>query len=244
MDKWIIAANQNLIKFVRNEMDNYRLYNVVRHMLQFLEQLTNWYVRLNRNRMKGEEGVEDQFTSLNTLFDVLLNTTIMMSCITPFLTEYIYQNLKNGIPQDSPYYADSIHFLQIPDYQEKLLNEKIEKMVERMQSAIEIGRKIRDTKNLSVKTPLSKVIIVQSDKQAIEDLKTISSYIKDELNCLDFEINENEEEYVIYNTQPDHKEIGGALKKLYSKELKEKLTQLTREEVVQYLKNGKVTVHG
>ena len=59
MDKWIIAANQNLIKFVRNEMDNYRLYNVVRHMLQFLEQLTNWYVRLNRSRMKGEEGPED-----------------------------------------------------------------------------------------------------------------------------------------------------------------------------------------
>lgn len=90
MDRWIIAANQNLIKFVRNEMDNYRLYNVVRHMLQFLEQLTNWYVRLNRSRMKGEESIEDQFTSLNTLFDVLLNTTIMMSCITPFLTEYIY----------------------------------------------------------------------------------------------------------------------------------------------------------
>lgn len=90
MDRWIIAANQNLIKFVRNEMDNYRLYNVVRHMLQFLEQLTNWYVRLNRSRMKGEESVQDQFTSLNTLFDVLLNTTIMMSCITPFLTEYIY----------------------------------------------------------------------------------------------------------------------------------------------------------
>ena len=101
MDKWIIAANQNLIKFVRNEMDNYRLYNVVRHMLQFLDELTNWYVRLNRSRMKGEEGVQDQFTSLNTLFDVLLNTTIMMSCITPFLAEYIYQNLRNGISSDN-----------------------------------------------------------------------------------------------------------------------------------------------
>ena len=80
-------------------------------MLQFLEQLTNWYVRLNRNRMKGDEGIEEQFTSLNTLFDVLLNTTIMMSCITPFITEYIYQNLKNGISKDSPYHAESIHFL-------------------------------------------------------------------------------------------------------------------------------------
>jgi len=90
MDKWIIAANQHLIQYVRNEMDNYRLYNVVKHMLQFLEQLTNWYVRLNRSRMKGEEGPKEQLTSLNTLFDVLLNTTIMISCITPFLSEYIY----------------------------------------------------------------------------------------------------------------------------------------------------------
>jgi isoleucyl-tRNA synthetase len=161
MDKWIIAANQHLIKFVRNEMDNYRLYNVVRHMLSFLEQLTNWYVRLNRNRMKGEEGQSDQFTSLNTLFDVLLNTTIMMSCITPFLTEYIYLNLRNGISKDDKhYYADSIHFLSIPEYKESLLNENIEKMVERMQNAIEIGRKIRDNKNISLKTPLSKVIVV------------------------------------------------------------------------------------
>jgi isoleucyl-tRNA synthetase len=189
MDKWIIAANQHLIKFVRTEMDNYRLYNVVKHMLQFLEQLTNWYVRLNRSRMKGEEGPEEQFTSLNTLFDVLLNTTIMMSCITPFLSEYIYLNMKNGISgEDKNYFADSIHFLNIPQYEDKLLNERIEKMVERMQSAIEIGRKIRDQKNKSIKTPLSKVTIVHSDKQAGEDLTTLSSYIKDELNCLEFEV--------------------------------------------------------
>jgi isoleucyl-tRNA synthetase len=57
MDKWIIAANQNLIKNVRFEMDAYRLYNVVKYMLEFLGQLTNWYVRLNRTRMKGEDGV-------------------------------------------------------------------------------------------------------------------------------------------------------------------------------------------
>lgn len=146
-------------------MDNYRLYNVVRHMLSFLEQLTNWYVRLNRSRMKGEEGLEEQITSLNTLFDVLLNTTIMMSCITPFIAEYIYMNMRNGISKDSKdYYAESIHFLSIPGYSESLLNENIEKMVQRMQSAIEVGRKIRDNKVISLKTPLAKVVIVESDK--------------------------------------------------------------------------------
>jgi isoleucyl-tRNA synthetase len=137
--------------------------------------------------MKGEEGPEEQFTSLNTLFDVLLNTTIMMSCITPFLSEYIYQNMKNGISShDKDYFGDSIHFLQIPNYNESLLNESIEVMVERMQSAIELGRKIRDQKNKSIKTPLSKVTIVHADKLAGEHLQTLSSYIKDELNCLEF----------------------------------------------------------
>lgn len=142
----------------------------------------------------------------------------MMSCVTPFITDYIYQNLRNGInKEDKRYYADSIHFLSIPEYKEELLNERIEKMVSRMQSAIEIGRKIRDTKNLSVKYPLHKVVIVEADKQTIQDVTTLSSYIKEELNCLDFEIRENEEEYVIYNTDPDHREMGQALKKLYTK---------------------------
>lgn len=112
MDRWIISANQNLIKLVRHEMDHYKLYNVVRPLLTFLESLTNWYVRLNRTRMKGEDGIEEQKRSLNILFDVLLTTTVLMASITPFLTEHMYQNLKNGIDEkDKELYAESIHFL-------------------------------------------------------------------------------------------------------------------------------------
>lgn len=153
--------------------------------------------------------------------------------------------MRNGIAQDNKqYYADSIHLLSIPEYEEKLINERIEFMVSLMQSAIELGRKIRDTKNKSVKNPLNKVIIVHSDKGVIEDLNTLSSYIKDELNCLEFEIRENEAEYVEYLSTPDHKEIGQALKNKYTKDLKEKLNNLNREEILEYLKNGKVTING
>ena len=153
--------------------------------------------------------------------------------------------MKNGInPDDKNYYAESIHFLQIPNYEEKLLNERIEKMVERMQSSIEIGRKIRDQKNKSIKTPLSKVTIVNADKQAGEDLNTLASYIKDELNCLEFEVQPNEAEFVVYLSQPEHKEIGSILKNKYTKEFKEKLNNLGREEILEYLKNGKVTING
>jgi len=59
MDRWMISKTQNMIKLVRFEMDNYKLYNVVKPLLGFLDQLTNWYVRLNRPRMKGDKGVED-----------------------------------------------------------------------------------------------------------------------------------------------------------------------------------------
>lgn len=90
MDRWIVSATQNLIKLVRSEMDNYHLYNVVRPLLSFLENLTNWYVRLNRPRMRGDEGDAEALRSLTILFDVLLSTTTLMACITPFLTEHMY----------------------------------------------------------------------------------------------------------------------------------------------------------
>jgi len=112
MDKWIISATQNLIKLVREEMEAYRLYNVVKPLLSFLDQLTNWYVRLNRSRMKGEDGVEEQLKSLNVLYDVILKTSTLMACITPFITEHMFQNLKNGLPEsDKELNQPSVHFL-------------------------------------------------------------------------------------------------------------------------------------
>jgi isoleucyl-tRNA synthetase len=100
------------VKLVRAEMDAYRLYNVVKPLLSFLDQLTNWYVRLNRTRMKGEDGIKEQKQALNILFEVLLTTNILMSCITPFITEHMYQNLKNGLGEaDKELNQDSIHFL-------------------------------------------------------------------------------------------------------------------------------------
>jgi isoleucyl-tRNA synthetase len=109
MDRYIIAASQSLIKSVRKEMDIYHLYAVVRHTLEFLENLTNWYVRLNRGRMKGESDTAadpllEQRIALNTLFDVLLSATQIMAPITPFLSEFLFQNMRNGIAEDSELY--------------------------------------------------------------------------------------------------------------------------------------------
>lgn len=90
-----------------------------------------------------------------------------MACLTPFLTEHIYLNLRNGIdPKDKDLYQDSVHFLQIPQSDEKLMDAAIERKFSRMQSAIRLGRLIRERKVIKANTPLSKLTIVELNAEA------------------------------------------------------------------------------
>ena len=94
MDHWIIASTQGLIKYVRDEMGAYRLYTVVPRLVQFIEELTNWYIRLNRSRLKGMESQEGAATALAVLYEVLMNLCRLMAPFTPFFTEFLYQKLR------------------------------------------------------------------------------------------------------------------------------------------------------
>merc|ERR1711957_15251 len=114
-DRWIIASKNELIQFVRDEMDAYRLYTVAPRVVAFLGNFTNWYVRLDRDRMKGNDGEIEWRAALCTLYDVLLNVSILLAPLTPFITEFLYQNLSRALPDDSLLKAKSIHFVLIPE---------------------------------------------------------------------------------------------------------------------------------
>ena len=93
----------------------YRLYTVVPRLVKFIDQLTNWYVRFNRKRLKGEVGGREQCQqALQTLFSVLFIMTRMMAPFTPFLTEYFYQNLRHVLPWKQDEYNASVHYLMLP----------------------------------------------------------------------------------------------------------------------------------
>lgn len=102
MDNWINAELNALIEFVHEEMQAYRLYTLASTFVSFLQNLTRWYVRLNRDRMGGVDGPEEALTSLNTLYHVLLNVSVLLAPITPFLTESIYLNLVQALPDGHP----------------------------------------------------------------------------------------------------------------------------------------------
>lgn len=244
MDKWIIASSQNLIKFIRNEMENYRLYTVVPRLLKFLEQLTNGYVRFNRSRLKGDTTPEDWNMALNILFDVMIDITILMCCYTPFTSELLYQNLRKGVDSKSKYFADSVHHLSVPQFNPSLLDEEIENLVAKMQNVILLGRTIRDRKKLPVKQPLSTLTIISKNTKTLEDLKKLENYITDELNVVAVEYKSNESDYVHYKITPNFQAIGERLGKTVVKFLKSPIEKLEEPQIQEYNKNGKLNVKG
>jgi len=134
--------------------------------------------------------------------------------------------------------------LQIPNVNEKLIDEAVEVRVNRLQSAIENGRLIRDRKNIPVKTPLSTVILVDSDPSALKDYKEVQNYIMEELNCLELQVESNEDAFVSYKCEPDNREIGSVLKKAYDKKFKAEILNLSSAQLRQYLKEGSIEVNG
>lgn len=182
MDRWILATTQTLIQSVKTEMAAYRLYAVTPQLLKLIETLTNWYIRLNRKRLKGENGIEDAGRALNVLFEVLLTLSRLMSPFTPFISETMYQNLRKFVPETD---ADtrSVHFLQYPEVKKEYFNADVERSMERMQTVIELGRFIREQKTLSLKTPLKDMIIINPDVQYHEDIKSLESYIQEVRFC-------------------------------------------------------------
>ena len=265
-DKWIIAYEQRLIKFFNQEMEAYRLYTVTGELLFFLDKLTNWYIRLNRGRIKGDFGDDDCVNSLNILFNTMLNLCLLLSPFIPFITESIYQNLKHGLQEGSPLLEGSIHFLQIPEYNEKLLDDKIEEIMKNMINVIELGRKLRESKKISLKKPIAKLTIINYDKNFLDNIKKVENYIIEELNTNEIEYIEDESKYIKLGVKPNYqilyqktKEIKDTMlttgklddpelkkeeeeAKNASNKLAELINKLTDEQIREIMKNNKITV--
>ncbi|KAI8384886.1 isoleucyl-tRNA synthetase [Radiomyces spectabilis] len=245
MDRWVLASCQSLIKFVRDEMGAYRLYTVVPRLLKLIDTLTNWYVRFNRKRLKGENGKADAQLAMNTLFEVLITLCLTMAAFTPFLTENMYQTLKKFMPRNPDIVDDrSVHFLPFPTVREEYFDPEIERAVGRMQAVIELGRTIREKKTISLKTPLKQLVVIHNDAQYLADLKGLSEYIRDELNVQEIVLTEEENKYgVKYKAEADWKVLGQKLKKDVMK-VKKALPDLTSDQVKEFVSTKEMIVAG
>ncbi|CDJ59587.1 isoleucine-tRNA synthetase, putative [Eimeria maxima] len=242
MDRWILSETQRIIKFVTEEIDNYRLYTLVPQLLSFLELLTNWYLRLNRDRMRGGSGPEEALEALQTLFSVLLTTVVYMAPLTPFLSEFLYQALKKGLPAGHSLYAESVHFLLLPPPKEELRDERVEEKMKRMQSVIVMGRTLRERRRVSLKTPVSLLRCLVASEEHLNDLLETDNYIKEELNACEMEVSVDKTEAPLSLTL-NFKALGPRVGKAMQ-QLQAAAKRCTQEQLRMFDKEGKIELAG
>ncbi|KAG8225441.1 hypothetical protein J437_LFUL004441 [Ladona fulva] len=241
MDKWILSFTQTLLQFVKQEMSAYRLYTVVPRLVRFIDHLTNWYVRMNRKRIKGEGGLEDCLAALETLTCVLYSMIRTMAPFTPFLTEYMFQNLRHLVEGEK---SESVHYIILPDPRNELFNTDIERSVSRMQSVVELGRVIRDRKTIPIKYPLPEVVVIHKSEEYLKDVKSLESYILEELNVRTLTVTTDKHKYgVSLRAEPDHKTLGARLKGEF-KAVTAAVKELTDSQLHQFLAEGSIEVLG
>ena len=247
MDQWIQVRCQSLLKFVDQEMAAYRLYTVVPALLEMIENLTNWYIRLNRRRLKGESGIQSCITGLNTLYEILFILVRALAPFTPFIADHLYLLLATHLPESlTKTYQDtrSVHFLPYPSFSPKLLDPVIERKVKRMQTVISLARTSRERKTISLKTPLKRLIILHSDPEYLSDLRSLDYYIRDEVNVQHVEISSDESRYEVqYTCSADWPTLGKKLRKDAQK-VKKLLPELKTEQVKGFVKDGKICIGG
>ena len=246
MDRWILAECQTLIKHVETEMAAYRLYTVMSRLLDLVGDLSNWYIRFNRVRLKGAGGVEDTKAALNTLYETLLTLCLTMGSFTPFTSEAVYQSLRatSPAPKDPNQDVRSVHFLPFPSVHTEYLDPVIERQVRRLKAVIDLGRSIRDKHMLKVKMPLKELVVFHASQEYLDDVKSLQEYVAAELNVVNIVYTSDEASVGIkYRAEADYPTLGKKLRKDIGK-VKPAIPNLTSDDCKGFVTNGKIDING
>ena len=212
MDRWILSRLQTLKGRIEREMERYHLYNVVPALLDFIEDLTNGYIRMNRSRFWGSESdAEDKSVAYFALYTCLEELSQIMAPFTPFTAEYVYRHL---IPfKKSDRAPVSVHLCSYPCEDKNRVDEKLERAVELMQNVVVLGRQQRNEKKVKVKIPLGELVCIHPDGELLKELGRFESYIRGELNVKSIRYSDRERDYLHPTARPNLPVLGKRLGK-------------------------------
>nr|XP_027193570.1 isoleucine--tRNA ligase-like [Dermatophagoides pteronyssinus] len=212
----------------------YNLYNACSKLTKFFEELTNWYVRFNRDRMRGKIDIKQALLSLNILFYVIFYVTLLMSPFSPFFSEYTFQILKVKLNEKTGFMEDSVHFCQLPKEIFTWLEFTGADAIELFVSTIETCRSIRDKARIPVKACAKSLVLYLPTVEKFDQLQAFSSYIKSELNAFNLEIKLLKKVDLIYSLQPVQRVLGKKLGTNF-KGIEKVISELSQDDIDQYL---------
>ncbi|MCH8523493.1 MAG: isoleucine--tRNA ligase [Balneolales bacterium] len=233
MDRWIISRQFTTIKMVDQYLDDYDVTKACREIEQFVEELSNWYVRRSRRRFWKEGKTLDKTAAYQTLYECLLNIAKLISPVAPYMGEWLFQRLNSVTGHDE----ESVHLSFYPTVEETAIDKPLEYRMEMARLVTSITLRIRNKVNINVRQPLSRIIIpanTEQDRQAIESVKDI---ILDEVNFKSIEYVNDDSGIVHKSAKPNFPVLGrkiGGLMKATAARVKE----LTNEEITEFEKKG------
>ena len=238
LDRWILSRLQTLKHKITDEMTAYRLYNVAPALLDFMNELTNWYIRLNRVRFWGAGLSADKKAAYQTLHQVLHELCQIMAPFTPFFAEVAYRRLT---PLDNKAAPASVHLCPYPEVNAAQVDLALEKNIHSVQALILLGRRQREEAGIGIRTPLPKLTVIHRDTALLDAIKTLESVFKKELHIQEVVYTNREADYVTLIAKPNFPLLGKRFGKKM-RTLQKAIGALDREALEAFMDDGCIEV--
>lgn len=198
IDRWILSLLNGLVLDVERGMDHYNLQMAVQPLVNFIDCLTNWYIRRSRRRFWSDEATPDRLEAFSTLYQVLVKLCQVAAPFIPFLTEEIYRNLK----------GDSVHLSTYPQYRASQRDQDLEESMQAVLETVSLGHALRKENKLKVRQPLQQAFIASKNKHLLSLLESKQHLIQDELNVKQIVFSEDESSLVHLKPKPNFRTLG------------------------------------
>ena len=227
MDKWLLSKLNSLIKEVDDDLGNYRIPEAARALQDFVDDMSNWYVRRSRERFWAKGMEQDKINAYMTLYTALVTVAKVAAPMIPFMTEDIYQNLVRSLDKEAP---ESIHLCDFPVANEAHIDKDLEAKMEEVLKVVVLGRAARNTANIKNRQPIGRMFV----KAETALPAFYQEIIQDELNVKKVEFTDDVRAFTSYSFKPQLRTVGRKYGK-YVNEIKEILAGLDGNQAMDTL---------
>ena len=207
MDKWLLSRLNTTVQAVDNDLANYKIPEAARALQEFVDEMSNWYVRRSRERFWAKGMEQDKINAYMTLYHALVTIAKTAAPMIPFMTEDIYQNLVRSVDKDAP---ESIHLCDFPAVNEAWIDKDLEADMKELLEIVVLGRACRNTANIKNRQPIG-TMYVKAEKKMSEFYTDI---IADELNVKEVKFADDVESFISYSFKPQLRTVGPKYGKL------------------------------
>ena len=232
MDKWLLSRLNTTVQAVDNDLANYKIPEAARALQEFVDEMSNWYVRRSRERFWAKGMEQDKINAYMTLYNALVTIAKTAAPMIPFMTEDMYQNLVRSVDKDAP---ESIHLCDFPTVNEAWIDKDLEADMKELLEIVVLGRACRNTANIKNRQPIG-TMYVKAEKKMGEFYTDI---IADELNVKEVKFADDVESFISYSFKPQLRTVGPKYGKLLGG-IKQALTDINGTAAMNELRTNGV----